>query len=183
MRHPYRKILTWAKENGRRPRSGDARQLMTRSMTPEAVWDALEIHPPGELLEQFHHDLAEELRSLTLFDDVTPALNTLSASGVRLAVCSNLAQPYGVVVDMLLSEFDLLRCLSYQVGCIKPEAGIYDCLVASSGIPPEQIAFIGDNLVADYEGPRLFGFRAFHLVRGAESDIHTVGSLNDLAFD
>ena len=178
--HPYRKILTWAKEGGRRPRPDDARQLMTIDMPPEAVFKQLDIYPPPELLAQFHIDVAEELDSLTLFDDVDATLNRLAGAGVRLAVCSNLAQPYGAAVDRLLSQFDLIRCLSYQVGCIKPDDEMYAWIVSESGVPKEEVVFVGDNLVADYEGPAAFGFKAFHLVRGPESMGTGIGSLSDL---
>lgn len=43
-----------------------------------------------------------------------------------------------------------------------------------------QIEFVGENLVADYEGPTHFGFKAFHLVRGEESKGQVIGSLGDL---
>ena len=179
-RHPYRKILPWAKEHGRRPRPDDARQLMTIDMQPEAVFKQLDISPPSELLAQFYVDVAEELDSLTLFEDVEVILNRLVQAGVQIAVCSNLAQPYGAVVDRLLSQFDLIRCLSYQVGCIKPDDEIYAWLVRESGVPKEEVVFVGDNLVADYEGPTSFGFKAFHLVRGVQSKGHVIGSLGDL---
>lgn len=179
-RHPYRKALTWAKENGRRPQPDDARQLMTIDAVPEAVFKTLNIALPNDLLDQFHADVAEELDSLTLFEDVEVILNGLVQSGVKIAVCSNLAQPYGAVVDRLLIDFDLIRCLSYQVGCIKPEEEIYDWLVRESGIPKEKTLFVGDSFVADYEGPTNFGFKAFHLVRGVESKGHVIGSLGDL---
>lgn len=178
-RHPYRKILTWAKVNGRRPRSNDARLLMTIDRPPEAIFKQLEISPPPELLAQFHADVAEELDSLTLFEDVEVILNGLVQAGVQISVCSNLAQPYGAAVDRLLSQFDLIRCLSYQVGCIKPENGIYNWLVHEIGASKEATVFVGDNLVADYEGPTAFGFKAFHLVRGVESKGHVIGSLGD----
>ena len=178
-RHPYRRILIWAKESGRRPRPNDARQLMTLDVPPEAVFKQLDISPPPELLERFRIDITEELESLTLFDDVEAILNSLVRAGVRLAVCSNLAQPYGAAVDRLLSQFDLIRCLSYQVGCIKPDAEIYAWLVRESGVTKEKTVFVGDNLVADYEGPTAFGFKAFHLVRGVESKGHVIGSLGD----
>lgn len=155
---------------------------MTIDMPPEVVFKQLDINPPPELLEQFHTDVGEELESLTLFDDVETTLNRLAGAGVRLAVCSNLAQPYGAVVDRLLSQFDLIRCLSYQVGSIKPDEEIYRWLVRESGVPKEEVVFVGDNFVADYDGPSHFGFQAFHLVRGEESKNHVIGSLADLRF-
>ncbi|MEX1196321.1 MAG: HAD family hydrolase [Pseudohongiellaceae bacterium] len=179
--HPYRAILSWARESGRQPRPDDARRLLTTDGTPEEVFAALDIDPPRELIRQFHIDIAKELASLSLFDDVVPTLERLDQAGIRLAICSNLAKPYGAVIDRLLPQFDLLRCLSYQVGAIKPEPEIYDWLVEVSGVAKESISFVGDNQVADYEGPSDFGFKAFHLVRGAKPAMQRIGSLADLS--
>lgn len=181
-RHPFRKIFTWAKENGRRPRPDDARQLLTLNDTPEAVFKALGIYLPPELIVQFRADVSEELESITLYDDVESTLIKLTEAGARLAICSNLAQPYGAVIDKLLSEFDLIRCLSYQVGFIKPDDEIFRWLIAESCIPKENVLFVGDSLIADYEGPIDFGFKAFHLIRGGESNGQVIGSLADLMY-
>lgn len=179
-RHPYRRILTWAREQGRRPHPDDARMLMTLNEEPEEIFANLGIRPPAELMRQFRLDVADELDSVSLFDDVVPTLTRVQDSGVKLAVCSNLARPYGVVVDRLLSRFDLLRCLSYEVGAIKPERSIYDWIVRHSGYGAEETTFVGDNYFADYEAPSQFGFQALHLVRGVQSSDYTIGSLVDI---
>lgn len=179
--HPYRTILTWARENGRKPRPDDARLLMTTDGSPEQAFELLDIYPPEKLIRQFRINVARELDSLVLFDDVIPTLSRLSQAGLRLAVCSNLAKPYGAAIDGLLPQFDLLRCLSYQAGFIKPEPEIYEWLLESSGLTKESIIFVGDNKIADYEGPSGFGFNAFHLVRGAKSDAQTIGTIAEIA--
>ncbi|MEX1198239.1 MAG: HAD family hydrolase [Pseudohongiellaceae bacterium] len=179
--HPYRAILSWARETGRQPRLDDARRLLTTDGTPEQVFAALDIEPPRELIRQFHIDIAKELASLSLFDDVLPTLERLNQAGIRLAVCSNLAKPYGEVVDRLLPQFELLRCFSYEVGAIKPEPKIYEWLVGYSGVAKESITFVGDNKVADYQGPSDFGFKAFHLVRGVKAGSQRIGSLADVS--
>lgn len=165
-RHPFRKIFLWVRENNRKPSPEDARKLMTLDMAPEKLLAALGIYPPEEMLEQLYVDIEEELDSLTLFEDVIPVLESLRELEVSIAICSNLAQPYGKAINMLLPYSDIIRCLSYQVGHIKPEKEVYEWLTCESGIPPEKTLFVGDTYIADYQGPKEFGFRALHLARG-----------------
>jgi len=168
--HPFRKILMWAREQGRSPQPDDARRLMTADNDCGALLAALGIFPPAKMLAHLHLEIQEELASMTLFDDVLPTLDALYNKGIPLAICSNLAKPYGAVIDRLLPQFNFARYLSYEIGAIKPDYGIYKSLIAGSGLVPGQILFIGDTWLADFEGPTKFGFRAKHLVRGQPSE-------------
>ncbi len=179
--HPYRKILTWAKEQGRRPYPDDARILMTINKPPHALFAQLGIAVPSAMLEKFHHEVDEELSSLTLFDDVEPTMTAIMNRGVRLAVCSNLAAPYGrVLQDLLPAHPDLLRCLSYDVGAIKPDPAIYRWLEEHSGIAAKKMLFVGDNYIADVEGPRSVGMNALYLKRNSSPGDGSIGSLIEL---
>lgn len=77
MHHPFRKILQWAKQNGRKPHQDDARQLMTINEDYSVLFSKLGIFPPDYLLYQFRQEIEEELNTLSLFDDVTPTLHAL----------------------------------------------------------------------------------------------------------
>lgn len=181
MHHPFRKILLWAREQGRKPQADDARHIMTENKECEELLAELGIFPPATMLAQLHREIQEELGSLTLFDDVLPTLSALLNTGTRLAICSNLAKPYGAVIDNLLPQHvDLIRCLSYEVGAIKPEQEIYDWIVRKSGVPAKQTLFVGDTRLADYEGPLKYGFRALHLVRNQPSGGRTIASLEEI---
>lgn len=178
--HPYRRILQWAREQGRSPRPDDARGLMTLSGDPIDVFSSMGIFPPEYLITQLHADIEQELSSLKLFEDVVPTLNQLSIWNIPMAVCSNLASPYGAVLERLLPGVPFLRCLSYEVGYIKPEPEIYQWIVNRAAINPARCLFVGDTLLADYEGPRTFGFNARHLIRGAKQENEIIGALSDL---
>lgn len=178
MHHPFRKILLWAREQGRKPQSDDARRIMTANKECEELLTELGIFPPAAMLAELHREIQEDLGSLTLFDDVLPTLSALLNTGTRLAICSNLAKPYGAVIDNLLPpHIDLIRCLSYEVGAIKPEQEIYDWIVRKSGVPAKQTLFVGDTRLADYDGPIKYWFRAQHLVRHQPSGDGTIASL------
>lgn len=154
---------------------------MTGDMECEELLAELGIFPSTEMFQQLHREIQEELGSLTLFDDVLPILIALLNTGTRLAICTNLAKPYGTVIDNLLTQHvDLIRCLSYEVGAIKPEREIYDWIVRKSGVPADQTLLVGDTRLADYDGPLKYGFRALHLVRHQPSGDGTIASLAEL---
>lgn len=178
--HPFRKILLWAREQGRKPQPDDARKIMTLDKECEELLAGLGIFPPSGMLAQLHHEIQEELASLTLFDDVLPTLDILTNQGTPLAICSNLAKPYGAVIDKLLPQFNFARHLSYELGAIKPDREIYESIVAGTGLAPGRVLFIGDTSLADYEGPTQFGFRAKHLVRSQPSGGNSIASLTEI---
>lgn len=180
MHHPFRQLLKWAKDNGRRPKPDDARTLMTVYGDAPELADALGIHAPDSLIEQIQSHIQEELASLTLYDDVIPTLSALQSCNIPFAICSNLARPYGEAIDLLLGEYSFIRSLSYEVGFIKPEPDIYQSVVSQTQALPEQCLFVGDTLLADYEGPRQFGMRACHLVRGVPRGEYSINSLADI---
>ena len=179
-RHPFRTILHWARQEGRTPKADDARTLMTLGGVPAQILSTMGIFPPEPMLAQLESDIEVELASLALFEDVLPTLNQLIDWKIPIAVCSNLAQPYGVVIDRLLPQVPLLKCMSYEVGYIKPEREIYQWIVEKADAQPEQCLFVGDTFLADYEGPKHFGFQARHLIRGQAAVEGTLCGLTEL---
>lgn len=181
MHHPFRQLLKWARENGRQPKAEDARKLMTMNADIPELAAALDISVPSLLIDQIKTNIQEELDSLSLYTDVKPTLAKLSHQGIPFAICSNLAFPYGEAVDRLLRDFKFIRCMSYEVDFIKPDAGIYQFLIDKTNVRPENCLFIGDTLLADYDGPRQFGMNALHLVRDKPMENHfTINSLTKI---
>lgn len=178
--HPYRKILKWAHVQGRKPLDTDARILMTKNEDPETIFRSMGIVAPDEMLQSFQKEIDEELNSLTLFGDVIPTLEQLAEAKIDLAICSNLAKPYGAIIDRLLHNFSFTRILSYEVGNIKPDDGIYDTILNRTGHRKESVLFIGDTFIADYEGPIKYGFHARHLCRTQTSNDQSIQSLKDV---
>ncbi|WP_062065783.1 HAD family hydrolase [Cellvibrio sp. OA-2007] len=178
--HPFRKVLQWARQQGRSPEPDDARTLMTCPEDPVELFAAMGIFPPAHMIAQLQKEIEQELASLALFDDVIPTLRQLSDWRIPIAICSNLAKPYGAVLEQLLPDVPLLKCLSYDVGYIKPEQEIYQWIVDRAKVDPAHCLFVGDTLLADYEGPTQFGFRARHLIRGTKRSTETIGTLTDI---
>jgi HAD superfamily hydrolase (TIGR01549 family) len=119
-----------------------------------------------------------------VFPEVVRTLDTLSASGVRLAVVSN--WPCGLA--HFLSELGLARYFEHVVGSgdcgfEKPDPRIFDRASALLGVPTSRILHVGDTFEADYVGGRAAGCRVALLARrpGARQDATPViRSLEDL---
>jgi beta-phosphoglucomutase-like phosphatase (HAD superfamily) len=105
--HPFRQLLKWARENGRQVLPDDARTVMTINGDVQAIAQILGIQPQADLLHHINQQIEAELSSLSLFDDVIPTLKVLRSRGIKIGLCSNLAQPYGAVIGRLLTDFDL----------------------------------------------------------------------------
>lgn len=178
--HPFRTLLKWAKSNGRKVRVDDARYLMTKDLDTNDLARSMGIDAPSDLLNQIHLEIEQELGSLELYDDVIPIWNELNALGISIAVCSNLAKPYGRALELLPAHVNYLSCLSYEVGFIKPEPEIYSWILERAGIDRQQCLFVGDTYIADYEGPNRMGMRAFHLVRTQGRKEHEISSLLEI---
>ena len=119
----------------------------------------LRVNVPDQLLQELERDLDEELRSIILYEDTLSTLEELKKLGVRLALCSNLAMPYGKIVSSLLPPLDAYAW-SYEVGAIKPEPKIYQSLIEQLGCQTSEVLFIGDTALADFTGPTAFGMSA-----------------------
>lgn len=67
---------------------------------------------------------------------------------------------------------------SVELGWRKPHPQIFDAVLARHGIPASQVAFVGDNWIADVAGPQAVGMRAFYV--GAASEGRVPVSLTEL---
>ena len=158
-RSPYRKLIKWLKENGRQPKPDDAKFIMSQNLSFTELVKLLGINIPDQLLQELEHDLNDELQSIVLYEDTLSTLEELKELGFRLALCSNLAMPYGKVVSSLLPNIDTYAW-SYEVGAIKPESQIYQYLIDQLECHAKDVLFIGDTLLADYSAPNEFGMTA-----------------------
>lgn len=156
-RSPYRKLMRYLKQAGRTPQADDAATIMSVDLHDFESMSALfGQHIPQQLLQELNQDLAQEIKSIALYEDTLPTLQHLQHAGFRVGLCSNLAAPYGAPVSALLPPLDVYAW-SYAVGAIKPDGRIYQYLLDQLSCNAEDILFIGDTLLADVEGPTAFG--------------------------
>ncbi|BBB01219.1 putative hydrolase [Actinacidiphila reveromycinica] len=126
----------------------------------------------------------------TAFADAEPVLRRLAADH-RLGVVSN-AGTEGkrrklAAVGLLPYLRGAFVCCD-EYGAVKPAAGIFHAACAALGLPPEQVAYVGDDYTADALGARDAGLRSYWLCRGGQepgspspaAGIHVLRTLHTL---
>ncbi|AYF73899.1 HAD family hydrolase [Nocardia yunnanensis] len=102
------------------------------------------------------------------FPEVASVLRGLEGQ-VALGVVSNASLPYQTgklrAVQLLHHFGDAILC-SDEFGAAKPQAAIFHAGCELLGLPPEQVAYVGDRYDVDALGAREAGLRAYWLDRG-----------------
>lgn len=159
-RSPYRKLMQWLKANGRKPSAQDAKIIMSTPVDIAQLARKFGVELPEQLLKKINNDLQLELNTIELYEDTVPTLHSLKERGYKIALCSNLAMPYGEQLRKLLPDFFDAVLFSYEVGAIKPEHQIYEVIQAHFGCEFSEIIFIGDHPILDVETPLSLGMSA-----------------------
>lgn len=107
-----------------------------------------------------------------IFDDVVPALDALSAAGVRLALISN----WSWAAPDLLHDLELARhfeaiVVSARVGYQKPSRQIFEHALELMRVAPRRAVHVGDSLHADVRGAHSAGMAAVLIARGLAPDV------------
>ncbi|MER7762165.1 HAD family hydrolase [Streptomyces sp. NPDC097619] len=116
--------------------------------------------------EWFARYLAHYRAAWALFPDALPALDGLSA-GYRHAVLSNssLTVQEGKLRRLgIRDRFEALLCAA-ELGVSKPEAAAFLAGCEALGLPPEEVAYVGDQPETDARGARDAGLLAVWLDR------------------
>lgn len=154
-RGPFRALLKDGEQ-----RSALAREVLTQPLSLRMVAKRVAAEVDEENLQRLEADLIAECGSLRLREGIATMWSELRAGGLKVAVCSNLALPYGPPFLNALPESPDATVLSYEVGCMKPEPEIYALVCDRLGLSPEHVLFVGDTSAADIDGPRKFGMPA-----------------------
>jgi HAD superfamily hydrolase (TIGR01509 family) len=106
------------------------------------------VDPTPELVRELVDLERDELtRGVHLYDDSLPVVRSLRERGVQTVLVSNCSHSTRFVVDHLRLEdaFDHV-ILSFEVGVMKPDAGIYlAALRRAGGIDPSRALFVDDQ--------------------------------------
>lgn len=125
---------------------------------------------------------AEELASLTLYEDALESITMLQQAGIKIGLCSNLAAPYGTAVRRLLPGLDSYG-FSFEVGAVKPDPIIYQSVCRTLGIEPgnqlggDRVVMAGDSIRCDRDGARAAGIAGFYLNREGMGDFRSLVKL------
>jgi HAD superfamily hydrolase (TIGR01509 family) len=137
-----------------------AKEVLTKPLNLREV--AAEVrHELGEGgLAELEADLQAECASVRLRPGIAEIWRNLRDRSPRIAVCSNLALPYGPPLLAALPDTPDAVILSYEVGLAKPDLAIFRLVCDRLRLQPVEILFVGDTPSADVEGPRAIGIPA-----------------------
>uniref|UniRef100_UPI003342D8A5 HAD family hydrolase n=1 Tax=Castellaniella defragrans TaxID=75697 RepID=UPI003342D8A5 len=110
-------------------------------------------------------DLAAELASIAPYPETIDVLSAVREHGLKIALASNLAAPYGQPVIAQLGAWLDLVCFSFDLGATKPDAAFYLELCRRAGCAPAEVLMVGDTWRSDYAGATAAGMQAIHLDR------------------
>ena len=106
-----------------------------------------------------------------LYPDALPALAALKARGLKIGIAGNQPEQAeaalseaGVAADYLAS--------SARWGVEKPSPRFFEKIAEMAGLPPHEIAYVGDRLDNDVIPAREAGLFAVFLVRGPWGTVH-----------
>ncbi|WP_411687839.1 HAD family hydrolase [Acinetobacter indicus] len=156
---PYKKMMKWLKQQGRKPQPNDAATIMSLDGDFETIASYLGYQLPVPLLAEMNDDLQHDLKHMHAFEDSIPTLIELKNLGYKLAICSNAATPYGERAQSILPPLDAYAW-SFKVGTNKPDSMIYQYFLNQLQCHPNEVLFIGDTQIADVEGPQNLGMSA-----------------------
>ncbi len=139
--------------------SDEIKERVGRAAMGSKAWDDFDRGLPEEtVLEEFVKNdpgVEKELRemfkdiggTLKMFETSIPWLEDLKRQGYRRLILSNLSQKTVRECAHALKFLDHVDggILSYRVGMIKPEPGIYRLLIKRYDLVPEECVFIDDR--------------------------------------
>lgn len=114
-----------------------------------------------------------QYKPILLYPDIKDLFDTIKDQEKTISILSNTAFIKGTTLRKILSYYELENYFSFQiysdeVGYSKPNHAIfqlvYDEISNYRTIDKNAVLHIGDNIVADYNGARNFGFQA-HLLK------------------
>jgi putative hydrolase of the HAD superfamily len=118
------------------------------------------------------------------YDDVVPALERLSARGIRTGIISNWDRRLGSIL-VGLGLHSMLDCVisSAVVGLHKPDPRIFEMACARLDVAPEEAAHVGDHYYADVLGATVAGMTPVLIDRRgarAPDGVTSIDSLDSL---
>ena len=137
---------------------------LMREDRPFTDWpEALGVEVDPRVLLEVMERMMIETGSVALRPGMADLWARLRGAGLRLALCSNLANDYVTALRSALPEPPDVDVLSCKDGAIKPELEIYAAVLDGLQLDPGKVLFVGDTPRADIEGPRAAGMKAMHV--------------------
>jgi putative hydrolase of the HAD superfamily len=122
-----------------------------------------------------------DLTNYATFDDVTPALDELTRSGLTLGIISNF-EPWleDLLVSLDLAAYFSVRVVSGLEGVEKPDPAIFRLALARAGVAPAEAVYVGDVPDFDVEPAAAVGMFPVLVDRRGRHPDHAGARVTDL---
>jgi len=188
--NPYRELIRHGRRQGLNldPTTLHVAMTMNLSFLESASHLGIALSPSKR--EELTHALELELSSITPFPDALVAISRLQEAGLKVGICSNLANPYVPVVREIFPDLDGYA-FSCELGVMKPNPAIYQAVCNQMKVEPGsyfgngagRVLMIGDSGRCDRDGPRLIGIMGFHLDRAGCRPVNNLLQFVELLLD
>lgn len=158
---PLAPVMQWMRANNLPAHPDPFAPFMRTSFNLAAIAPGL----PDQVIAEVHSRIATEIASLKAYDDALPALHALKRAGLKIALCSNLLEPYAPAIISALPHAWDAAVWSFEAGALKPDPQIFAQLCRSLACDPHEILFVGDDLEQDYLGALAGGLQSLWLRR------------------
>jgi FMN phosphatase YigB (HAD superfamily) len=111
------------------------------------------------------------LEAIDLYPDAVPSLVALREAGYRVGIAANQPERTEEFLDGLGLELDLVAS-SARWGVHKPAPEFFARIADEAGLPPAEIAYVGDRVDNDVLPSLEAGMVAVHLRRGPWGYLH-----------
>ena len=126
-----------------------------------------------------HFGLASNWRC---YNDVAGALNALKSAGLQLVLASNFDERLNAVCAGLVELQGISNVIiSSEIGWRKPAPAFFDIVCQQTNCRPEEILFVGDDLINDIHGANQAGMLTAWIDRKGEPPGAMLGSGNEQA--
>jgi HAD superfamily hydrolase (TIGR01509 family) len=131
--------------------------LAARGESHSRVWELLEVdHPASTWLPA------------DFYPDALPAIDRLRARGLRVTAVGNTPAQ----TEELLKDHVEVLGSSERWGVAKPAPEFFERIVSATGLPADELAYVGDRVDNDVEPALAAGMTAVHLRRGPWGYLH-----------
>ncbi len=125
-------------------------------------------------------------RQWQLYPDVMPCLESLGGYLLGTITNGGSGQQRRKLSTTGIESFFPVQAISEDIGAAKPSERIFKHAVGGMGLPPEEIAIVGDDYNADIKGGIAAGLKAVHVVRspsllhmGLHASVSSLSSLHE----
>ncbi|WP_236066214.1 HAD family hydrolase [Pseudomonas palmensis] len=191
--NPYGALFKEGRRQGLALTPDNTHFVMTANLSFDQVADHLGIELSSSKRAEMNDALGKELASIEPYPDALEVIDRLQEAGLLIGICSNLAQPYGLVIR---KAFPRVQChaFSYELGVMKPDPSIYLSLCRKLGVwaphaalekarEKDRVVMIGDSRKCDRDGPRAVGIVGYHLDRSGQGKISDLVQFASLVTD